>query len=405
MNTALLARQPIYDANVNITAYELLFRSDDTNQANVIDGDAATSEVILNAFTELPVAEVLNCKPAYINFTRNLLETPPPIDKQQLVIEILEDIPVDEEMTLAVRRLKDQGYTIALDDYVFNPSHHYLLQMVDIIKIDVMSLGIDGAQQQLELLDQYNVKFLAEKVETYEIFEQCKALGFIAFQGYFLAKPEIIKGKKISANQQSVLRLIGVLQDPEVEFDDVSRAISANPALSFKLLRLVNSSYFSLQTTIDSITRAITILGMSKIKSWACLLAMTNFSIKPEALSVNTMIRSRMAQLLGEALGQLEFTSDRLFTAGLITTLDAYFDISLEEVLAVLSLPEDMQHVVLRHKCVPGLLLETAIQFERASLDKVKWQELGDIGLSCEVIENSYIESVRWTDGYIKALY
>jgi len=404
MSTALLARQPIYDANVKITAYELLFRSDDINRANVIDGDSATSDVILNAFTELPVDEILNYKPAYINFTRNLLDAPPLINKQQLVIEILEDIVVDEDMILAVTRLKDQGYVIALDDYVYDPAHHSLLQLADIIKIDIMAVGIDGAQQQLKLLSQYNVTFLAEKVETQDDFRQCKALGFTAFQGYFLSKPEIIKGKKISADQQSVLRLMAVLQDPKVDFDGISRAISANPALSFKLLRLVNSSFFNLRSTIDSITLAITMLGLSKIRSWAGLLAMTNSVKKPEALAVNTMIRSRMAQLLGEALEKMEFSTDRLFTAGLITSLDAYFDVSLEEILAELSLPVDMQEVIMGDEGVPALLLDTAIQFERARLDKVDWQKLSAIGLSSKFVEESYIESVRWTDGYISAI-
>ncbi|MFT7128931.1 MAG: EAL and modified HD-GYP domain-containing signal transduction protein [Gammaproteobacteria bacterium] len=404
MSTALLARQPIYDVNINITAYELLFRSDDMNRANVIDGDSATSDVILNAFTELPIDEILNHKPAYINFTRNLLDSPPLIDNQQLVIEILEDIAVDSEMVLAVSRLKDQGYVIALDDYVYNPSHHLLLQLVDVVKIDILALGLDGAQQQIELLSQYNVTFLAEKVETQDEFRQCKTLGFTAFQGYFLSKPEIIKGKKISADQQSVLRLIAVLQDPKVDFDGISRAISANPALSFKLLRLVNSSFFNLRSTIDSITLAITMLGMSKIKSWAGLLAMTNSAAKPEALAVNTMIRSRMAQLLGEALEKMEFSTDRLFSAGLITSLDAYFDISLDEVMAVLSLPDDMREVILGYEGVPGLLLDTAILFERATLEKVDWEKLHAIGLSSKFVEESYIESVRWTDGYIAAI-
>jgi EAL and modified HD-GYP domain-containing signal transduction protein len=131
---------------------------------------------------------------------------------------------------------------------------------------------------------------------------------------------------------------------------------------------------------------------------------MTNSVKKPEALAVNTMIRSRMAQLLGEALEKMEFSTDRLFTAGLITSLDAYFDVSLEEILAVLSLPVDMQEVIMGDEGVPALLLDTAIQFERARLDKVDWQKLSAIGLSSKFVEESYIESVRWTDGYISAI-
>ena len=137
-NNILLARQPIYDAELGIVAYELLFRSTDQNSANVIDGDVATSQVILNAFTSLPVADILEGKPAYINFTENLLHNPPPLSIEQAVIEVLETVLPTEEILQSLRKLKEQGYQIALDDYVYRPGDEELLRLADIIKIDVM---------------------------------------------------------------------------------------------------------------------------------------------------------------------------------------------------------------------------------------------------------------------------
>ena len=151
-NKPLLARQPIYNNDVEVVAYELLFRSSDENAADFDDEDHATSEVILNAFTALPVEELLEGKPAFINFTRKLLNTPPPIEKNLLVVEILESVHIDRISIAAIKKLKSNGYTIALDDYVYNPKHDELLEMADIIKLDVMHNDIEAIGAQVRFL-------------------------------------------------------------------------------------------------------------------------------------------------------------------------------------------------------------------------------------------------------------
>lgn len=404
-SVTLLARQPIYDACLNIVAYELLFRTGDENRANFANADSATSQVILNAFTEMPVDDVLGGKPAYINFTRKFLDTPPPLDKRQVVVEILEEVTIDDTLVRAVSQLKAAGYTVALDDYVYDPSHDMLLRLADIIKLDVLKLGLLEAQRQLMLLSKYPVKFLAEKVETLEDYRQCKSMGFSLFQGYFLAKPQMLKGKKIDSNQQSVLRLFGVLQNPNVDFDDVVHTISADPVLSFKLLRLVNSAMFGLRNTVDSIQLAITLLGLSKVKSWASLLAMAGHSEKSHVLCLNAMIRAHMVELLGERLECSTLSADRLFSAGLISTLDVFLDISLEEVADHLALAQDMRDVILLHKDAAGLLLNTAIYFEQARLDDVDWKQLANVGLASDDVVRDYLESIRWADDNVKGLF
>ncbi|MBL4827456.1 MAG: HDOD domain-containing protein [Spongiibacteraceae bacterium] len=402
---ALLARQPIYDAQLKIVAYELLFRGGEENRADFSDADSATSQVILNAFTELPVGDVLDGKPAYINFTRKLLDSPPPIDCRQVVVEVLEDIQIDDDMLKAVACLKKVGYTIALDDYIFNPAHHQLLQMTDIVKLDVLKISLEEARKQIHLMSAYSLQFLAEKIETHTVFTECKKMGFSFFQGYFLAKPQIVRGKKIDSNQQSVLKLFGVLQNAEVNFDDIERVICVDPVLSFKLLRLVNSAMFGLRNPVDSIQLAISLLGISKVRSWASLLSMASQSDKSQALCLNSMVRAHMVELLGNRISCDGFTSDRLFGAGLISTLDAFLDISLEEVADHLILAQDMRDVILQHKNTPGLLLDTAINFEQARLGNVNWSGLASIGLESDVIEQDYLESVLWADKNVKGLF
>ena len=140
----IMARQPIYDVVVNIVAYELFFRNCTDNEAVIIDGDGPTSELLVNLFTHFDIDEVVDGKKAYINFTKKLIEDPPPFDKKGFVVEVLEDIIIDDDLVDNLTKLADAGYTIALDDYIHNEQSHRILPLVDIVKIDVLEL--DGEE-------------------------------------------------------------------------------------------------------------------------------------------------------------------------------------------------------------------------------------------------------------------
>ncbi len=322
--SVLLARQAIYDTNLRVYAYELLFRAHDTGKGGFSDGDQATSTVLLNAFTALPIAELLEGKPAFVNFTRNLLDNPPPIDPSRLVVEILEDIDIDAGTIAAIRELKRQGYTIALDDYVFAEHHGELLEMADLIKIDVLALGLDQVRTLLGQLRGSKAILLAEKIETQEMFETCNQMGFKLFQGYFLARPQIVKGRSLRSDQRTVLQLISTMRKPEVEFREIEKVIQTDAVLVLKLLRLINSAMFQQQREVTSLRQALTMLGITKIRSWTQLLALSNMDNKPAALFTTTMVRARFGQLLAEQTRRRELPGETQFTIGLLSTLDAF---------------------------------------------------------------------------------
>ena len=405
-NTPLLARQPIYDGDLNIVAYELLFRSSGSvNQADFIDGDKASSQVILNAFTSLPIGELLEGLPAYVNFTKTLLNTSLPISKKNLVIEVLESVEIDIETIDDIQRLKAQGFTIALDDYIFDPAHHELLMIVDIIKLDVLEQSLDAIAAQIELLKTYQLILLAEKVETHEMFVACRELGCSLFQGYFLSKPQIIEGRETSTNQRAVLRLFSALEDPEVEFDVVVGVITVDPSLTFRLLRLINSAYFNIGKKIESLHKAIAMLGLTRIKSLARLLALGGMDSKPKALHLIVLARARMCQLMAETMnGTNRDYGDKLFTIGLLSTLDAYFDMDLQEVLSSINLDNELQQAILVNEGQLGLLLSTVKHFEKADFAEIDWTVLKALGLDAEMIERNYIESAAWAAENVKFL-
>lgn len=390
----LLARQPIYNTNKEVIAYELLFRENtDIPSIGIFDGNRATSRVLLSLFTESDITTITHGLPAFINFTAELIHNPPFFDPKSMIIEILEDICITDEIVTSLKALKQKGFTLALDDFVMDEKYRPILEIVDIIKLELPAMDDATLEKTIQTLKPYNVKILAEKIETPELFNRCRDLGCDMFQGYFLAKPEIIKGRKIAASKLSVLSLISEIQLPDIDMNDLTRIISRDPALSFKLLKLINSAAFKRSNTIDSIHRAVTLLGLNKIKSWASLLALSKLDDKPEALHYTALVRALMCERLAEYI-QPDL-KNRFYTVGLLSCLDAFFDQELTEIIKHISLDEAITDALLNHKGLAGLALHTTLNFEKSQWHKIDWQQLSQYDLSVKLINDIYFAASK----------
>lgn len=400
----LLARQAIYDRKLRIHAWELLFRAHNTEQADISDGDHATSSVLLNAFGALPVADILEGKPAFINFTRRLLDFTPPISPSQLVVEVLEDIEINADTVAAIARLKQQGYTIALDDYIYRETHTELIRHTDIIKVDVLASPMHEIEQLIARVRPHGIRLLAEKVETQAMYDTCKGLGFELFQGYFLSRPQLVKGRTLKGDQRSVLQLLATLRNPNAEFREIEKVIQTDSVLVLKMLRLVNSALFHLPRRITSIRQALTVLGMERVRSWVQLLALSGLEKKPGALYLDTMVRARLGQRLAEISQNQQISSDQQFTIGLLSTLDALLGVSLEEILNDDSFSDDIRTAILQHDGDSGFLLDTVIAFEHGQFGAIDWSRMMQLGITADNARDAYIDSLRWADEALKVL-
>tara|TARA_R110002072_G_scaffold172728_1_gene326974 strand:+ start:57171 stop:58388 length:1218 start_codon:yes stop_codon:yes gene_type:complete len=390
----LLARQAIYNTKKEVVGYELLFRENtDIPKTAVFDGNRATSRVLLSLFTESDITTITHGLPAYINFTAELLHNPPLFEPNTMVIEVLEDICITDKIISSLKKLKQKGFTLALDDFVMDEKYSPILELVDIIKLELPEMDDDALTKTIASLKKYNARILAEKIETPEMFNRCKELGCDMFQGYFLSKPEIIKGKKIAASKMAVLNLISEIQAPEIDMDGLTKVIARDPALSFKLLKLINSAAFKRSNTIDSIHRAVTLLGIDKIKSWASLLALSKLDDKPEALHYTALVRALMCEKLAEYI-QLD-ARDRFYTVGLLSCLDAFFDQQLLEIVKSISLDDAISDALLNFKGPAGLALHTTLNFEKSQWHKINWQALSKYELTVKLINEIYFDTTK----------
>ena len=232
-----VARQPIFTQQKEVHAYELLFRSGLENVFGDIDGDQASAKVLVDGVMGMPT--LTGGKTAFVNFTQDLLlkDVAMLFPKEHVVVELLETVEPEESVVEACRRLKLQGYRLALDDFIFDAKFEPLIALADIIKVDFLLSGPEERRDLLGLIPNKSVEFLAEKVETAAEFDEAVELGYTYFQGYFFSKPEVLSRKEIPAFKFAYLQLIQAVRESDVDFSEIEGIVKGDVALTYKLLR------------------------------------------------------------------------------------------------------------------------------------------------------------------------
>ena len=399
-NRIYLARQPIYDRQQEIYGYELLFRDSSENRARIADrGSAATSKVMLNTMMELDLGRLVEDKLAFFNLDEQFLlaGTDLPMSSERIGIEILEEVPINDETVAAVAQLSMLGYTISLDDFSWREGIDQLLEFASLVKVDVQRHDVMDQIEIIKKLRHWSVKMVAKAVETQAQFEQSKRLGFTYFQGFFLCRPTTMSARRLPESRINVMRLVHQLQKPDVSIEELEQIIRNDVSLHFRLLRTVNSAYYGLSVKIKSIQHAILYLGIPAIRSWARLQVMAGVEDRPSELMRLALIRARMCELMTGHLPKA--TQDTAFTAGLFSMLDALMEIPMDEVIAQLPLDDELSDALGRREGPYGRLLKTVISYERGD-----WENVDDALFDGDRLRESYLDAVAWANDQYKAL-
>lgn len=397
----LLARQPIYNRDLEVHAYELLFRA--PNQPDwEWDGDVATSQLVVNAFAEIGIDKVTDNKSAFINFTQKWLISPPPFDARYVTIEVLEDVEPNEEIISGIKTMSQKGFTIALDDFEYDDKWIPILEIADIVKIDVLTLKDAELESTIEKLKPYNVKLLAEKVEDHDAFDKCKALGFELFQGFFLSKPQNVHGDVLPSNKVVVMRLLSELQNPNVTTESLEQIISNDISLTTKMLRICNSAQFAVVKKIDSIKRAVVLIGLQALKQWSSIIALSRMADKPSELINQALLRAKMMEKLAEVSNA--DNKEMHFTVGMFSLIDSFFDQPKETVLKNLPFDDSINSALLSYEGNMGILLKTIVALEQADWNSIDWPFLQSLDINEEQFEKAYIDALVWSTEIMKSL-
>ncbi len=392
-----VARQPILQVNKKLFAYELLFRTGMANAFPGIDGGTATSSLLSSSFFTVGIERISGGKMVFINFTEELLlrGTPTLFPQNQVVVEILEDVQPTSEVIAACQGLHQKGYTLALDDFVFRDNLQPLIEIAQIIKIDFRLTPITEIATLLSQMQGNKCEFLAEKIETHAEFMEAKAMGFHYFQGYFFAKPEILKNKDISPSQLTIMQLICEVNRTEIDSKKLEDLINQDVSLSYKLINYLNSAYFGRLQPISSIKQAIAYIGERGIRMFISLIAASRLvNDKPDELLRISIIR---AKFLEQIAVELKIDSGEFFMLGLFSMLDAMLDHSMEYLVGQLPLTAQVSDALVKKRGKLAPYLRLVEYFERCDWSNLESQ-LTDLQISAAKIQDFYLNAVRLAD-------
>lgn len=399
---AFLGRQPILDRQQKIIAYELLFRHHrDAITAQIGDEHDASVTVLSSTLCDIGTQWVLGDKPAFLNVSASILlgsgviELLPP---DRVVLELLETVHPTPQVQARCNYLRSKGYRFALDDFELNEMTEPLLPLASYIKIDIRLTPLDKVGDVLKALEKrnLNIKLIAEKVETASEFKTCKELGFHFFQGFHFAHPETLSAKTINPAYENVLLLLNKVRE-NADSPEIEKFFKHDVALTFKLLRYINSVGFGLSCEIESIRHAIAILGYQQLYRWLTLLLVTaGQATTPHALLITAMTRGRLTELFGQ--GYMEPRDrDNLFVVGMFSLLDVILETPMDKVLEKLSLPAAVGDALLLRQGVYGPFLALAEACETGDANKIEELALS-LQLKPEEINRAHLDALAWAE-------
>lgn len=391
MHLVHVARQPIFDLSGDVVAYELLFRG----RMDAIDAERrdsyATSQVIVNSFTEFGIDEVVGDQACFINLTREFLvgELPLPFGPEQVVLEVLETVEVDDAVVDGVTALVEAGYRIALDDFVWGSGHERLLPLASYVKLDLLHGDTGHLDELVANCRKYpGIQIVAEGLETPAHLALSHKYNCELRQGYVLSRPQVLTAASISPSRLRRLELVGALSSPETDLETVLSIIAHDPALTMRVLRASNSAAVGAAFRISSVRQAVVMVGLDQIRHWAMLMVVDDVTEATEAQLVEVLTRARLCVNLAGTFGA---DPDAAFVAGLITAVAAMIGMSPAMLAHHLPLTDDIETALGRGAGQLGRLLRTVEAYQRGDFEGLAEQYSGTD------LTRTVMDAMRWS--------
>ncbi len=394
-----VARQPIFDRNDKVVAYELLYRTDEKNFFDEsVSSNIATSILLMNSFYSFGIDHLIGGETAYINFSKALVENDIPLllDEKLVVIELLEGIKPDMFFINKVKYLKERGYSIALDDFTHNFPYDELIELADILKVDFLK---NTSEQIIRICSKYKKLgkiLLAEKVETYEEYIWAKKNGFDFFQGYFFSRPLLMKRKALNDSAYQYFRLLEKLNVPEPNYKEIAHIIEIDVTLTFNLLKVINSR-FSFVNNVTSIQHGLSILGINSFKKWVSLAMMQNVATHKTSEIIKTaLIRSSFMEKVALS-SNLRSHSDEITFVGILSVIDVLLESPMEEIVKILPLHNDVKDTLMGKETRYSSVFNILKCYERGSFNDLN-EYCQIIAFDINQLPKIYCNSIKWAE-------
>jgi c-di-GMP phosphodiesterase len=388
-----MARQPIFDPQLNVFGYELLYRTEGEDRAIVLDAIQATAQVIAGATLDIGFTRLVGSSPAFINFPVGLLSSHLllPLAPERIVVEVSAEAVPDRNLVEGLLWLRGEGYRIALDGFDVGRTSIDLLEYADIVKVDVQQQSPQALGDCVQAGRKYHLQIVAQKVETGEELARCRSLGFDLFQGYFLQRPEIFVGRRPPSSEVVALELILSLDEYRASVEQIEKCIVRDVGLSYRLLRCINSSYYRTPRQVGSIRQAILLLGYQELRKICSVILLTSLKDRPAYVSIQALTRAKMCEILSVMAGYPG--NDSYFMVGLLSLIDVFLGAPLQECLGELPLSDEMRSALSMQQGPMGSALVCVLNFEQGRWDAVVFDKLAETEIA-----TAYALAVDWAD-------
>ncbi|MFA3791517.1 EAL and HDOD domain-containing protein [Aliiglaciecola sp. SL4] len=401
-----IARQAIFDKQMHVFAYELLFRDGEDNTLPNIESNEKTAKLITYSHFSVGIEEVADGKAALINFPTDTLlyRFPTLFEPHSVIVGIVNNIEVSKKLLEALKHIKGLGYKLALNDYDFDPKWDPILTIVSYIKIDVSATNVQLIKDNKARFQQTKIKLIATEIESATLFAQCCELGFDYFQGYFFFQPETQKQKNIPSSKLNLLDLMRESANPQLDFNKIRQILEKDVGLSYMLMRFINNPIMNKRNKIESLSHALNYMGEVEIKKFIALVAIANLSDeKPTELIRLSLVRAKLCELISVAKQDAD-NPPKGFLVGLFSLLDALLDQKMANLLRKLPLSSDLNDAL---NGIHGQLREYLV-IARA-FEYGDWKGISHhstkLELDQDMLHSFYHESIKWASAIVSSIH
>jgi len=389
----LLASQPIYTRNKDLFGFELFFRHEANLTVKDVGGDLATNEVLLNLATGVTEQVDFYSRPMFINLPESLLYSDSflPQLSPKVVIELPATTSPSQPTLDTINKWRSLGYHFALDNFNFDPSYKPLLELIEYTKVDSLNESPRVVEERMAEFASYPLTWIAKRLETEEQYLQYVELGFLLFQGYFLAHPLPVRGYALRGKINNSAGTINAVSNPEIEIDELAEVVSRDPNLATQILKIINSPVCALGRTVESLRDAIVYLGLGQVRKWAIMMSLMNNAETSSGTIRLVLTRAKACENYAAAEGYSN--PDKAFLVGLLSGIKLLFGIETKVFMEQVALHADIEGAVLAHRGFLGEILDEVLKAEHSIM------QIRAAAMSYDMtILGSYLEANQWVE-------
>jgi c-di-GMP phosphodiesterase len=399
-----IARQPILDRNEEVFAYELLYR--DEKQTSTIENDRhATVAVLSNVLNRFGIKNLLGEYKAFIKTDKKFLmhEVLYTIPKEHFIFALQPNMKIDKALRERIQKIHSLGYTLAINDTLLEEEvYDNFFPIIDLISYVKIDIKID--EENLKRIKNLEVHTIFTKVESHELYEKAKKLKCDYIQGYFFSKPKILTQEKFDPSSLDVINIFNKLMS-DCTIDEIVEEFEKSHTISIQLLNFINSGNFHFRKKISSIRQILTLMGKTRLTEWLMFMVYSGYKsdLAEQDTPLVSLVKSRtnlmvkVSQIIDK--DNTQKLASKTYFAGVISLMDALFNVKLELILNELNIDEEIKEALMFKKGKLGEIYKFALDLELFHVAQIE-AFCEKYKINMEDIETLTLENIKSANGY-----